>query len=65
MSFSKSILRCLNCEQSERETPLRYMHYNGEEVLICPYFLSALINASQKLIGKLEYTRQSDSHYKH
>jgi hypothetical protein len=54
MSSSKLGLHCLNCEQSERETPLLHLHYNGNELWICPQCLPTLIHAPQKLIGKLE-----------
>jgi hypothetical protein len=58
MSSSKSGLHCLNCEQSERETPLLHMHYNGDELWICSQCLPTLIHAPQKLVGKLENAEQ-------
>jgi hypothetical protein len=67
MSFSKSMLHCLNCEQSERETPLLQMRYNGDEIWICSQCLPTLIHAPQKLIGKLENAEQirPAAHNKH
>jgi len=67
MSSSKSLLHCLNCEQSDRETPLLHMHYNGDEVWICSQCLPTLIHAPQKLIGKLANAEQirPAAHHKH
>jgi hypothetical protein len=67
MSSSKSELHCLNCEQSERETPLLHLHFNGDEKWICSQCLPTLIHAPQKLVGKLENAEQIKpaAHHKH
>jgi hypothetical protein len=65
MSPSKSELHCLNCEQSERETPLLYLHYNGDELWICSQCLPTLIHAPQKLVGKLANAEQIRPAAKH
>ncbi|MGA3287392.1 MAG: hypothetical protein ABSD46_08195 [Bacteroidota bacterium] len=67
MSSSKSGLHCLNCKQSERETPLLHLRYNGDELWICSQCLPTLIHAPQKLIGKLENAEQirPAAHHKH
>jgi hypothetical protein len=67
MSPSKPGLYCLNCRQSERETPLLHLHYNGNEQWICSQCLPTLIHAPQKLVGKLENAEQIKpaAHHKH
>jgi hypothetical protein len=58
MSSSKKGKSCLNCEQSEHETPLLYLRYNGDEQWICSQCLPTLIHAPQKLTGKLDNAEQ-------
>ncbi len=58
MAIEKSALHCLNCEKSERETPLLHLHYGGEELWICSQCLPTLIHAPQKLVGKIENAEQ-------
>jgi hypothetical protein len=49
----KSKRYCVNCGQTELETPLLLLHYNNEEIFICPQCLPVMIHAPQKLTGKL------------
>jgi hypothetical protein len=58
MSIIKSELQCLNCERTERETPLLHLHYSGEELWICSQCLPTLIHAPQKLAGKIKNADQ-------
>jgi hypothetical protein len=58
MSSSKSDMHCLNCGQSEHETPLLHLHYDRNELWICSQCLPILIHAPQKLIGKLKNAEQ-------
>jgi hypothetical protein len=61
----KSELHCLNCERSERETPLLHLHYNGEELWICSQCLPTLIHAPQKLAGKIKNAEQIEPAAQH
>jgi hypothetical protein len=67
MDSSKSELRCLNCGQSEQETPLIPFRYNGNQQWICSQCLPTLIHAPQKLTGKLENAEhiKPAAHHKH
>lgn len=67
MAINNSELHCLNCEQSERETPLLHMHYNGDELWICSQCLPTLIHAPRKLVGKIKNTENIKPaiHHKH
>jgi hypothetical protein len=67
MGHLKPELHCLNCEQSERETPLLHLRYSGSDLWMCSQCLPTLIHAPQKLVGKLENAEQIRPalHHKH
>ena len=67
MNQTASPLQCLNCEQTEIETPLLNLHYNKKELWICSKCLPTLIHAPQKLVGKLEHAEsiKPAQHHKH
>jgi hypothetical protein len=54
MASEASLLICVSCEKSERETPLLRLQYCGEELWICSQCLPTLIHAPQKLDGKIK-----------
>jgi hypothetical protein len=54
MVSETSELHCVNCEKSDRETPLLHLQYCGEELWICSQCLPTLIHAPQKLDGKIK-----------
>jgi hypothetical protein len=65
MDSAKAELHCLNCEMSERDTPLLHLQYCGEELWICSQCLPTLIHAPQKLAGKIKNADQIKPAEKH
>jgi hypothetical protein len=67
MPLSKSGEQCLNCGQSEYETPLLHLRYDGSEQWICSQCLPTLIHAPQKMAGKLKNAEniKPAAHQKH
>ena len=44
---------CLNCNCSEEKTPLLLMHFQGNDIHICPQCLPILIHKPEKLVDIL------------
>ena len=44
---------CLECQRTDRETPLVTLEYQGERIWICPQHLPLLIHDPGKLVGRL------------
>lgn len=67
MPQPKSGKQCLHCEQSEYDTPLLHLHYDGSEQWICSQCLPTLIHAPQKMAGKLKNAEniKPAAHHKH
>ena len=58
MASAASLLICVNCEKTDRETPLLHLQYCGEELWICSQCLPTLIHSPQKLTGKIKNADQ-------
>ena len=52
---------CLNCERTDKETPLIDLQYASRQVWICPQCLPVLIHHADQLEDKLAALRQANS----
>ena len=50
---------CLNCERTDRETPLMCVQYVSRQAWICPQCLPVLIHHADQLEDKLAAIRPS------
>jgi hypothetical protein len=50
---------CLNCERTDKQTPLISLQYESRQAWICPQCLPALIHHADELEDKLAALRQA------
>ena len=52
---------CMNCERTDKETPLISLQYASHQTWICPQCLPVLIHHADQLEDKLAALRQANS----